>query len=265
MAHYALYVGNKATKNLEVGLAQGIWGFKESHEGFNNLRNGDKVVLGYDVSHPIEIFGENPPGYPRVKKGRFQGKFKKLVLIEVSRNSFIEKRTIVWNDDIYPYRFNFRVIQTIEDFHLYLSDKPSLSEALRYSATTKGWLRSINPEDWPIEGEDIVLTPEIDQLGWVYSLIHPKWEDWTKIGCTINEQARLQTYHTSVPDRNHKYLSKIRVELAYDSEQRILKSLRERCDKNQIEHSHEWFNIKFEEKMLRELAIYLGIEILDDD
>ena len=168
------------------------------------------------------------------------------------------------DDDIYPYRFNFRVIRVLEDFHLHLPNKISLSEALRYSATTKGWLKPINPEDWPIEEEDAVLTSENDQLGWVYSLIHPKWEDWTKIGCTINEQARLQSYHTSVPDRNHEYLSKIRVELAYDSEQRILKSLRETCDKNQTEHSHEWFNIKFEEKTLRELIIDLGIEILDD-
>tara|TARA_B100000963_G_C22472932_1_gene601010 strand:+ start:167 stop:964 length:798 start_codon:yes stop_codon:yes gene_type:complete len=265
MAYYALYVGNSATENLELGLAQGIWGFKESHEFFNKLESGDNVVLGYDVSYPVDIFGQKPPGFPRVKPGKFQGKFKKIILVQVVGDTFVEYKNQVWSDDIYPFRFNFSIINSIESVSISFNEKPSLCEALRYSATTKGWLRPIDATDWPIEVQDIVLSEENDQPGWVYALMHPNWQGWTKIGCTIDTDARLYAYHTSVPDRSHYYISKIRVEQAYDAEQQILDSMRKHCDMNQISHSHEWFKIKFDESTLTKNALNLGIEILEDN
>ena len=257
MSLYAIYIGREAEPNLEIGINTETWGFKRKPREFENLRIRDKVLLGY---HAIweDIWGDRPKGFPRTKEGKFRAKIN-IIEVEITSPPYEDYATKIWEGDNFPYRFKFKLIKKYDGVIISPENYPTLSEAFRYSSTTYGWVEPVKSVEWINQTEDIAISEENDQEGWVYALSHPKWPNWIKIGCTINEKARLNTYHTSVPDRLHDYVSKIRVNLAYECEQIILVHLRNYCEENRINHSHEWFELSFDADTLSLTADKLGI------
>lgn len=257
MALYAIYIGKKAEPNLDIGLNNGIWGFKRKPRRFDRLRKGDTVYLCHKAKW-LNNWGERPKGYPRTKEGQFRARIN-IIEVKLTSDPFETDQPKIWNDETYRYRFNFITINKHYSVELSPEQHPSLTEAIRYSATTYGWVESVKSAESLLQREDIPLSEENDQEGWVYALNHPKWPNWTKIGCTIDHKARLNNYHTSVPDRSHDYIWKERAVLAYQSEQKILKYLRNYCDDHHIPHSHEWFELNLDAEKLSSLAHKLGI------
>lgn len=81
---------------------------------------GDNIVFVYNLKRPKSKFPNSLPGFPRVKNAeyhKFQGVAEEIVRGKITKG-FYEDLSFVWQDNAYPYRFNFEIesIEKRKDF-----------------------------------------------------------------------------------------------------------------------------------------------------
>jgi AAA domain (dynein-related subfamily)/EVE domain len=127
-----VYVGQKSIGNLEFGLSHGVWGFREAHEGYNQLQPGDFLVLASDYSGPN----------PRAKHDEWIRHGLRRVHLGRVTSGPREGDTPLWPDEkregrvIYPHRFEFEPVADLESVSLNPGDGDlgeDVAEALRRS------------------------------------------------------------------------------------------------------------------------------------
>lgn len=122
MKTWVIYVGGKSTKNYNIGKKNKVWGLKKlkNDSKLKEVSEGDEIVFVYNITRPKIKFPNPLPGFPRVKNSeyyKFQGVVEEVVKGEVTK-SFYEDTSHVWDDNIYPYRFQFEIesIEKEKDF-----------------------------------------------------------------------------------------------------------------------------------------------------
>jgi hypothetical protein len=140
---WTIYVSNSARKNFDIGLEEGVWGAKA--DSFKKADVGDYVVFVFALSWAGE--GTRPKGYPRLREDdleNFNGKTKRVVIARINY-SYVDDKTTVWPDDIYPYRFKFEFIRELQpnlSFGLSYCDSNFVG-AVRKSLLSKGVISSV--------------------------------------------------------------------------------------------------------------------------
>ena len=127
---YCVYVSDNSVGNFRIGIQKLIWGGKTPAK-FLPLKRGDFVLF---VSGLKSL--NKAPGFPRVTLDKFNGVSKETVLARVTADAYEEHDTTVWPDDLYPYRFNFEIIdqaynQTVNPMVI----APAVVDAIRKSAS----------------------------------------------------------------------------------------------------------------------------------
>jgi hypothetical protein len=248
-----IYVGKASAVNFEISLERGIWG--SINDCFGDLQQGDEVIFAHAISSQLS---PAMAGFPRVGLEHFRGPLKKIVRCTLNSNPYISSE-IVWTDKEYPYRFDFTIHDSSED--LPISDVFSDDEII--DKIRLSLLKQSRPE-WanysfstelavPFEDDDNPIDEDNDRKGWVYVISNQAWEDWVKIGCTVNPAKRFDNYNTYSPLRNFEHHCWKRCEKAYESEQRIHTHLRNKLPPDSCEY--EWFKITphSAEEVLRQL------------
>lgn len=142
---WAVYISDKPHSriNFPIGMNQGIWGVKETKKAtVQEIRKDDLIAFVYSISW-LKAEGAAPPGFSRVGKEQlqnFRGLVQKIIIGQVTEG-FYTSSTKVWPDDeIYPHRFNFKIVQNFGD-NIYFGTEffnEAFVEAVRYSACTQG-------------------------------------------------------------------------------------------------------------------------------
>jgi 5-methylcytosine-specific restriction protein A len=109
---WCIYVGKAATKNFEIGLLNNVWGHKSIFKGVNlkNVRKGDTLFFIHHLMKLKGSQGYESQGFPRVPVSDLFGVVASLTQCMVTSDYF-ESDELVWSDDIYPHRFNFKVVE----------------------------------------------------------------------------------------------------------------------------------------------------------
>lgn len=124
----AVFVGQAAQTNFQVGLRAGTWGFKERQSQYADLAPGDLIMLGSGFTG----------GSPRVQPQEWVREQLQTVVLGRLTTGIYEDESPLWPDEgadvSYPHRVRFEQLQTLHDVPL---SEPSLggdvSEALRMS------------------------------------------------------------------------------------------------------------------------------------
>lgn len=122
MNTWVIYVGGKSTKNYNIGKKNKVWGLKKlkNDSKLKEVSEGDEIVFVYNITRPKSKFPNPLPGFPRVKNSeyhKFQGVVEEVVKGKVTKG-FYEDTSHIWDDNIYPYRFQFEIesIEKEKDF-----------------------------------------------------------------------------------------------------------------------------------------------------
>ncbi|MEU6244748.1 hypothetical protein [Streptomyces sp. NPDC047024] len=126
------YVPSASRENLEIGLDQGLWGWRSSaldragaRQAIQSLNEGDFLVLGHK--------GPNS----RVAPGGWSDiTLQRVVVAEVIRPYFTDGAP-VWPDDEYPERIGINVLEEEQTVHGDTLGVEAM-EALRLSANKQG-------------------------------------------------------------------------------------------------------------------------------
>jgi hypothetical protein len=127
-----IYVPSPSRENLEIGLDQGLWGWRSSaldragaRQAVQSLSEGDFLVLGHR--------GPNS----RVAPGGWaNATLQRVIVTQVSRSYFTDSAP-VWPDDDYPERIGIDVLEEEQDVEGTVLGADSM-EALRLSANKQG-------------------------------------------------------------------------------------------------------------------------------
>lgn len=127
-----IYVPSPSRENLEIGLNQGLWGWRSStldragvRQAVQSLREGDFLILGHR--------GPNS----RVASGEWaNATLQRVIVTQVSRPYFTDSAP-VWPDDDYPERIGIDVLEEEQDVHGTALGVDAM-EALRLSANKQG-------------------------------------------------------------------------------------------------------------------------------
>ncbi|MEE4419578.1 hypothetical protein [Streptomyces bugieae] len=127
-----VYVPRDSATNLEIGLNNSLWGWRDSaldRAGARNdvkrLQKGDLLVLGHR--------GPNS----RVKPGGWaSASLQRVIVAQVTRPYFMD-RSRVWPDDEYPARIGISVLDDEDDVDGTVLG-PNAMESLRLSANKQG-------------------------------------------------------------------------------------------------------------------------------
>jgi hypothetical protein len=127
-----VYVGEKSQRNLGVGLAERVWGFRTQPQDGESIGPGDYLVLATGLSD----------GGPRVAPEVWsQRSITRLVVATLESGVYRDESTFIWPDErlegqvIYPYRIKLDNVTEYEGVPL-SSDGPlsnEIAEALRLS------------------------------------------------------------------------------------------------------------------------------------
>ncbi|WP_225828227.1 hypothetical protein [Streptomyces naphthomycinicus] len=127
-----IYVPSPSRENLEIGLDQGLWGWRPSalaragaRQAVRSLSEGDFVVLGHRGPNSRVA----PGGWANVT-------LRHVIVTQVSRPYFTDS-TPVWPDDEYPERIGVDVLEEEQDVHGAALGTDAM-EALRLSANKQG-------------------------------------------------------------------------------------------------------------------------------
>ena len=131
----AVYVGQRAQGNLQVGLTRGIWGFKADQPEYARIEPGDLLVIGSSYTG----------GSPRVQPQQWvEHSLNSLQLGRVTSMRYHDT-SLVWPDEdgrevSYPYRFDYDHLGDVGVVHLGPEGPlgPEVAEALRLSAIAQG-------------------------------------------------------------------------------------------------------------------------------
>ena len=128
-------MGKASRRNLEVGLAQGIWGFKRHQTDYKQLAPGDLVLLGSGFSG----------GSPRVPTDEWRAGEVASIEVGVVTHPLYEDHVPAWPDErsgeaSYPYRFRFEYRGRVGPVNLGDTGPlgPVLADSLRRSAIAQG-------------------------------------------------------------------------------------------------------------------------------
>ncbi|MGH3373442.1 MAG: hypothetical protein ACRDP6_01745 [Actinoallomurus sp.] len=125
-----VYVPKPSRRNLEIGLAKGVWGWKaetldraEGRDVVASLDRGDFLVLGHR--------GPNP----RVLANGWQVRTLRRVIVGQVTRRLYTSESVVWPDGVYPERVDLEILGDFDD----VTDLGSgAMEALRLSGTKQG-------------------------------------------------------------------------------------------------------------------------------
>tara|TARA_B100002052_G_scaffold217974_1_gene199947 strand:+ start:507 stop:1274 length:768 start_codon:yes stop_codon:yes gene_type:complete len=236
--------GNDLNRNLEKALAHSTWGTAREdyyNEWINGLAIGDKVIFLRNLVL-IKVGSKGP----RRLLTEFWGRGE-LVTVKITTPPY-KSREKIWNDEEYPYRFDFEIESyneiDLEDLPYQIRDafrKSIIHNARLYNSVS--WEK--NPKDYPQPfGADEKLSKSYDKKGYVYVLENPAWNNWFKVGCSINIEQREDSYQTYSPFRDSKMIYWKESEKCYSSEQKVHQELRKSID---FSSKNEWHSGKLGE------------------
>ncbi|GIC75999.1 HNH endonuclease [Moritella sp. F3] len=138
---WVIYVGEKAEGNFNIGFEKGIWGHKRIFNGvgIKNIQKGDIVFFVQHLQKLKGAIGNNEKnGFPRVPAEELFGVIKSLSKCEVTSN-YYESTDEVWSDDIYPHRYDFKVLEQHKNINFGLEFfERCFVESVRSSLLKKG-------------------------------------------------------------------------------------------------------------------------------
>ena len=239
-----VYSGAAAAKNFSIAMQKGVWGAKRSY--FSELASGDKLIFFHAISSDRK---PSPKGFPKFcNLDDFTGIVESVVEVKLTTDPYLDEKTI-WDDDVYPHRFNFEIIGRVQKFELnQLSISDSIREcihsSLKYrSKPFQGHDFRINqklPEPFNVAyDEDPILTEQDDGEGTVYIIVNEFFDNWVKIGCSKNLLLREKSYQTYSPGKYFVHAFFVSEE-CFDSEQKIHGELRANSNFTSV---REWHNI----------------------
>jgi len=141
---WAIYVSDKPHSriNFPIGMDNGIWGVHDSKvKTVSEIKAGDIIAFVYSISW-LKAEGKAPKGFSRVSKENlhdFRGLVQQLIIAEVTK-PYYHSNTVVWPDDAYPHRFEFKIIEQHKEGVYFGTEffNTEFVEAVRYSACTQG-------------------------------------------------------------------------------------------------------------------------------
>lgn len=148
---WAVYISDKRHSriNFPIGMNRGIWGVKETKKGtVQDIKKDDLVAFVYSISW-LKAEGVSPPGFSRVGKEQlhnFRGLVQKIIIGQVTRGFYTSSAKVWPDDEIYPQRFDFKIIQDFGE-NIYFGTEffnEEFVEAVRYSACTQGSITRAN-------------------------------------------------------------------------------------------------------------------------
>jgi hypothetical protein len=105
---WLFYIGTRGKRNFDIAFEKGVWGFSEakyysarSLYKISQIKQNDIVIFIRHISLPNSASGT------RLTKDKFIGKIKEIKGVVVTKGLYEERNNIIWEDKIYPYRFNF--------------------------------------------------------------------------------------------------------------------------------------------------------------
>lgn len=107
---YLFYVPASGEKNFNIAFNNGVWGFPANNKGvarglskLMQIKKGDLLVFirQWKSDPSINVSGG------RVSSEKYIGTFKEIVGVTVTRGFFKDSK-VIWNDNEYPYRVEFR-------------------------------------------------------------------------------------------------------------------------------------------------------------
>ena len=125
-----VYVPNSSRANLDIGIRDGLWGWRS--EALDKAR-GRAVVQSLRVGD-FFVLGHGGPS-PRVAPDGWRGRTLKRVIVGQVTRTLYESRSEVWPDDVYPERIGIEVLGEYDDG---ATLQPGAMEALRLSGTKQG-------------------------------------------------------------------------------------------------------------------------------
>ncbi len=139
--YWVVYVGERAKQNFNIGFDNGVWGHKVIFKNVKtkDIKEGDVIYFIQHLQKLKGALGNNAKnGFPRVPIEELFGVIKSISKCEVTSN-YYESNNTVWSDDIYPHRYNFKVLTQDynANFGLEFFERTFVS-AVRESLLTKG-------------------------------------------------------------------------------------------------------------------------------
>ncbi|MBZ6005500.1 hypothetical protein K1514_06340 [Paraclostridium bifermentans] len=109
---WIIYISTRGSKNYEVALEKGIWGFAETDKRKRRGADMIKDIRKNDFIIFIKVFQSdenNRIKTPRIKdKSKFIGNISEITGVRVTRGYYFdEKNNSIWSDKKYPHRFDF--------------------------------------------------------------------------------------------------------------------------------------------------------------
>jgi MoxR-like ATPase len=105
---WCIYVARSAADNLTIAREKGTWG-SNRESVLIGVKSGDEVLFVHDLQPEEKV-----KGWPRVPAEHYQGTAK-LIMLAVATSDVYEDDSRVWADDVYPYRFRFRILSEEPD------------------------------------------------------------------------------------------------------------------------------------------------------
>ena len=94
--------------NLSKAMPKGTWGFPEKNtrglDRIMQLKKGDIVVIvhNWKSSPDIKVTGG------RLSSEKYLGTYEKVFGLVVTKGYYFAKKPLIWDNEIYPHRFDFR-------------------------------------------------------------------------------------------------------------------------------------------------------------
>jgi hypothetical protein len=108
---WIIYVSSRGGKDFGIAFENGIWGFPEDDKRkrrglgeIKDIKEGDFIVF----IKQFQSFENNKIVTPRTKDlAKLVGHIQKIVGVRVIDGYYFEDKIRVWDNNIYPHRFNF--------------------------------------------------------------------------------------------------------------------------------------------------------------
>lgn len=127
---YAIYIPKSGLANLQIGLASGVWGWRQS--AFDTTDSAS-VIRSMEVDDLVLMVQGGPN--PRVAGYGWTGaRMAGIDVCKVVRRSH-RSTSPVWSDDVYPERIGIVLVDSIPPS---VDLGPETLEALRLSANKRG-------------------------------------------------------------------------------------------------------------------------------
>jgi hypothetical protein len=147
---YAIYVPQSGLANLRLGLASGVWGWRQS--AFETSDSAS--VIRSMKTNDLVLMAQGGPS-PRVPRHRWtRARTARFDVCKVVRGSY-RSTSPVWPDDVYPERVGIAVVDSIPpsvDLGREMLEAQRMSANMRgvpvvVSSTTPDWWRNLLDEN----------------------------------------------------------------------------------------------------------------------